>query len=287
MKHLVVVTALVLMVGLPTLPASGQTLAQRMAEVRKKREQVKAKPRLEILQALLYAKLTVDFDHTPARDVFEFIRTSLGINLVARYSDDPIGYGIDPDLPITLLVDKMDALNVLELVLEQCAVLEECTWQLRDSYLEVGTKARLSVPAARKTRWVSIEELIFKAPDFDDAIDLRLENAFPGYGGYGHTGSILGSGGYGGSVQYSTTGGGDSKRQRARSLIDFITALVEPTAWTRNGGTAASIHYRDGAMAVNAPDYIQRQIFGYPKVPPPEPAPSQEPAASPTAPSRP
>ncbi len=278
MKHLLVAIALVLTVGAVTPPATGQSLSERMAEVRRKQGEANAKPRWKILQKLLYRKLTVDFDHTPARDAIEFIRTALGINLVARYSDDSVGYGIDPDLPVTVTVDDMVALDVLELVLEQCSVMEQCTWQLRHAYLEIGTKARLSVPAAREIRWVAIDELVFEAPDFDDAVDLRLENAFPGYGGYGgygggYSGGIFSSGGYGGSVRYSTpVGVPDTKQQRAQSLIEFITDLVEPDAWRRNGGTAASIYYRDGSLAVNAPDYIQRQIFGYPKIPPPEPA---------------
>ncbi len=30
------------------------------------------------------------------------------------------------------------------------------------------------------------------------------------------------------------------------------------------------MHYRDGYLIVSAPEFVQRQIFGYPKVPPPE-----------------
>ena len=37
-----------------------------------------------------------------------------------------------------------------------------------------------------------------------------------------------------------------------------------------NGGDQATIRYRDGVLIIQAPEYIQRQIFGYPKVPAPE-----------------
>jgi hypothetical protein len=140
----------------------------------------------------------------------------------------------------------------------------------------------LSVPAARVLRWVPIDELVFEAPHFEDALDLRLDHAFPTYGGggRGYAGGGLGGffggfgggggGGYGGSIQYSTNSSGDGKTQRVQSLITLITDLVEPTAWTHNGGDQATIRYRDGVLIIQAPQYIQRQIFGYPKVSAPE-----------------
>ncbi len=257
-------------------PAAGQSLQHRIAAVRLKQERQQQKQpdvRVKMLQALLYRDLTVHFDQAPARDVFDYLRTALDINLVVRYGDDRVGHGIDPELPIVLSAWDAPALDVLELVLEQCSGLDECTWQLRKGFVEIGTKERLSVPAARVLRWFAVDELIFEPPHFEDAIDLRLDHAFPGYGGIGgYSGGLLGGGGgYGGSIRYSTgTSGASPKTQRVQSLISFITDIVEPTAWTRNGGDQASIHYRDGMLMINAPGYIQRQIFGHPKVPPPD-----------------
>ena len=200
---------------------------------------------------------------------------ALDLNIVVRYSNDAVGFGIDPEQPITLEAEKTPALVVLELVLEQCSVVDDCTWQLRKGFLEVGSKQRLSVPAARVLRWVPIDELVFEAPHFEDSLDLRLDHAFPTYGGggLGNTGGFFsgyGGGGYGGSIQYSTNSSGDGKTQRVQSLIKLITDLVEPTAWTHNGGDQATIRYRDGVLIIQAPEYIQRQIFGYPKVPAPK-----------------
>ena len=132
------------------------------------------------------------------------------------------------------------------------------------------------MPALRELRWFSIDELSFEAPNFEDSIDLRLDHAFPWYGGggggYGYSGGLFGGGGgYGGSVQYTTsTSSTSGKAQRVQSLITMITDLVEPTAWSRNGGNQAMIRYRDGMLIIQAPEYIHRQIFGYPKVPRPE-----------------
>lgn len=261
-------------------PAPGQTLSERIDAVRKKHARqaagAEASSRLTMLQALLYTELTVDFDEAPAREVFDYFGTALGVNVVARYSDDAVGYGIDPQTPITLSADDEAAVQVLNLVLEQCAVVDPCTWQLRDGFLEVGTKERLSVPAARETRWYPIDQLVFEAPKFDDAISLRLEAAYPWYPGYngglfGGYGGFGGSGGYGGAIQYTTGSGGSTpaKEQRVQQLIDLIVDLVEPQAWTVNGGDSASIFHRDGALIVRAPEFIQRQISGYPSVPPP------------------
>ena len=269
-----VVKLVALTVAIVAAPAAGQSLQQRMAAVREKQAQKPGGTRVEILQSLLYRDLNVDFEHVPARDVLEYIGTALGINVIVRYSDDHVGHGIDPELPIVLSARDTPALVVLELVLEQCSSVEQCTWQLRRGFLEIGTRERLSVPAARVLRWYAVDELIFEPPHFDDAIDLRLDHALPGYGGVGgYGGGLLGGGGYGGSLQFSSgTSGASSKAQRVQSLIRLITDIVEPTAWTRNGGDRASIHYRDGMLMINAPGYIQRQIFGHPRVPPPDSA---------------
>ena len=269
-------TAVMLTLAIVAAPAAGQSLQQRIAAVRDQQEQKQTQQRgarVKMLQSLLYRDLTVDFDRTPARDAFDYLGTTLGINLVVRYADDRVGHGIDPALPIVLSVRDAPAMVVLELVLEQCSSVEQCTWQLRKGFLEVGTKERLSVPAARVLRWYAVDELIFEPPDFDDSLDLRLDHVLPGYGGGygGYSGGVLGGGGYGGSIRFSTGAGGASpKAQRVQSLISFITDIVEPTAWTRNGGDQASISYRDGMLLINAPGYIQRQVFGHPKVPPPD-----------------
>jgi hypothetical protein len=275
MTKLAVVLALVMTVGTVTAPAAGQTLADRVAAIQEKRAEKQKASKIKMLQVLLYEQLTVTFDRTPARDVFDYLKIALDVNLIARYSDDTIGHGIDPDTRITLSADGVPALELLELILEQCSTVDECTWQLRKSFIEVGTKERLSVPAAREIRWYPVDEMLFEAPDFNDSISLRLEDAFPynsGFGG-GYAGGFLNGGrGYGGSIQISPPGAGSggSAKQRVQSLINLIVELVEPQAWTNNGGDWASIRYRDGALVVNAPPYIHRKIVGYPRVPPPK-----------------
>ncbi len=227
-----------------------------------------------VLQAILYTDLTVNFQATPAREAFDFLRTALGISLEVRYAEDQVAGGIDPDLPITLEAADTPAFDVLDQVLEQCSATDECTWQVRRGFLEIGTKDRLSVSAARETRWYRVDELTFEAPDFNNAISMRLEDSYLSNGAWGFLNTPGGVGGYGGSIQFQPTQvSGGSPEQRGESLVELIVTVVEPTAWTVNGGDRASIIYRDGVLIVNAPDYIQRKLFGYPKVPRPPKAP--------------
>ena len=269
-----------------TAPASSQTLTDRIAAIKKQRaaEQAAAQtrtelgPKAKLLQSLLYHKLTVNFDQTPARDVFDYLATTLGVNLIARYSDDTIAHGIDPETPISLSIEDMHALQVLELALEQCATAEGCTWQLRTGFIEVGTKERLSTPIAQEVRTYPIDELVFAPTRFNNAPSVGINHlypSYPGYGGYAHpyTGRYSGGygTGYGGSVGPTTLAPAADQRksQRAQEIVNLITDTIEPMAWTVNGGNWATIRYRDGSLIVNAPDYIHRQIDGYPHVPPP------------------
>jgi hypothetical protein len=105
---------------------------------------------------------------------------------------------------------------------------------------------------------------------------MRLEDSYLSNGAWGFLNTPGGVGGYGGSIQFQPTqASGGPAEQRGESLVELIVTVVEPTAWTVNGGDRASIIYRDGVLIVNAPDYIQRKLFGYPNVPRPPKAPSE------------
>ncbi|MDZ4754640.1 MAG: hypothetical protein SGJ11_09100, partial [Phycisphaerae bacterium] len=47
-------------------------------------------------------------------------------------------------------------------------------------------------------------------------------------------------------------------------LVNIILETVEPEAWTANAGDWASIRYYQGVLIVRAPDWIHRQLGGYP-----------------------
>ncbi|MFO0829295.1 MAG: hypothetical protein U0572_14250 [Phycisphaerales bacterium] len=278
-----------------TSTASAQNLSVRMAEVARQRQtQASQDPsKATLLGALLYTDISCDFKSTKAKDAIDYIATSLGVPVVARYNTDRSGAGIDPDTDINLKVESKPALSVLEMVLEQCSTDEPCTWQLRESFIEVGTKGRLSVPAARELKMYPIRDLIFEAPMFDNAPNFNLNQAIQqgnngngggnggGGGGFGGGGGGFGGGGGGGGFGGGGGGGGGGsgggifgdpgdapqavpEEERAQKIVDLILETVEPDAWADNGGDIATIRYHQGVLIVRAPDYIQRQIGGYP-----------------------
>lgn len=276
MKSIPLTALMVIAIAALVTPAQGQTLSERIAAIKaqRARQEEAAKPKSEltpktkILQSLLYTKLSVNFDQATSRDAFEYLKTALGINLMVRYLDDETGLGIDPQTPITIEAENMQALELLNLLLEQCEVSEACTWQLRNSFLEVGTKDRLSTNATREVRTYPIEALLFEPSDFTDAPSLDLneiyqqQRRFRSYPRFGLTGSI----GLGGS---RATANSQTAQQRAQEIVQLIIDTIDPLGWEQNGGDWASIRYFDGALIVNAPDFIHRQIDGYPKVPRP------------------
>ncbi len=291
------------LIGAPT--AQAQTLAERIAAVKNKRAAHNTptagelSERGKILQALLYEKITVNFLDTPAREAIGYLKTRLGINIIGRFSDDATGVGIDPDTPITIEVEDLYALDVLELVLEQCGGAESCSWQLRRGFLEVGTKDRLSTDGAKQVKVYNIDELLFEAPYHDNSPPSGIVAPYTGYpygygGVYPHTGRYgggYGGGGFGSGFGGPYIGGGsgyggslspggtrrtitlqEGRAMRAQEVVELIINAIEPNAWERNGGDWASIKYHDGALVVRAPDFIHRAINGYPSVPPPSDA---------------
>ena len=273
--------------------ASAQNLSDRIAEVARRREAESRRDTSQgaLLGALLYTDITVNFDETPARDAFTYVKQLLGVDLVVRYNDDRSGFGIDPDTPISLEAKGVPALTVIERMLEQCADLDPCTWQLRKGYIEIGTKDRLSVPAARELRMYPIRDLLFEVPRFDNAPEFDLNSSLNqgggaggGGGGFGGGGGGAGGGGGGGGAPFGNPGEEPermSEDEKVQQLVDIILETIEPDAWVDNGGDAATIRYFEGVLIVRAPDYIQRQIGGYPF------APRRTPAAGPRTSGRP
>lgn len=241
----------------------------------------------EVLSVLLFTEVDVQFDNTEVRDAINFLSNILGITITGRYSDDRTGLGIDPTAPITLNVQRRSALSVLEMILDQAQDMDETSWQLRDGYAEVGTKERLN--RYREIRLYPIRDMLLEIPYFDNAGRLDLDGALEGNGGGGGGGmgggggggfGGGGGGGFGGGGGGGGQGGGGQggnifdggnedvdrlpELERAQEIIDIIQELIEPDQWEAVGGTAASVRYYQGSLIIRAPDYVHRQIGGYP-----------------------
>jgi len=280
--------------------ANAQGLSERVRAVaEQKQEAAKADTgRGKLLGALLYTDMTVNFDKTPAKTAFEFIAAHLGAPMVARYAGQGGSEGIDPDLEITLNMENAPAITVIGRLLEMCGTDSPCTWQLREGFIEVGTKERLAVPAARELRMYPIRDLLFEPPTFDNAPQFNLGAAMQqgqgGQNGGGSGGSGGGGGGFGGGGGGGGFGGGGggmggggsggsggggvignpkddperkSMEEKADQLMTIIQEQCEPEAWKDAGGEWATMRYYQGVLIVRAPDFIHRQIDGYPFAP--------------------
>jgi len=255
-------------------------------------DEAEGNDRRTLLATLLDADVTVRFEGDPARDAIAYLADRIGVKIIGRYSSNCIGIGIDPDAPITLNVDSAPAVLVLERVLAQCGDFgSEATWQLRDGYIEVGTKERLN--AVREVRIYAVDDLLIEAPNFDNAPGIDLDTILDGGDGGGTGGGGLGGGGGSGiggpgggglgDGGFGSPGGGGSgnggfgnpfteqgdepdrtpKPELAEDLIDIITESIEPDVWARAGGLGATIRYWRGAFIVHAPDYVHRQLGWY------------------------
>ncbi len=227
--------------------------------------------RVTLQRTLTGTDISVEYRRTPAREVFKHLKTVLGLRIIGRYSDDKVGHGIDPETPITLDVTDTPAIIVLELVLDQCEDLDPCTWQLRKGYVEVGTKERLSAPAALVIKFYPIRDLMMIAPNFDNAPDVDLAVALNQASGGGSSGGS-GGGGFGGGGSGSGSGGGGAiisppaeaplrvqDFEFVQELMDLIQGTVEPLSWEYNGGTAR-MSYLSGNLIIRAPGFIHRQL---------------------------
>ena len=299
--NLIRATALSLPALLPALGAmsvSAECRAQGLSErikavsVERQREQANRGGRPSLLGALVYTDMSVDFDKVPARTAFEYVANELGVPLVVRY-DGEGGEGIDADAEITLKLESAPALTVLERLLALCETTSPCTWQLRDGFIEAGPKDRLSVRSANEVRMYPIRDLLFEPTQFDNAPTFSTGGGGGGNGGggggaggggsggggFGGGGGGFGGGGSGGGGGGGAGGGGNrgpsgsigdpedeperpTEEERAQTLIDLIQSECEPEIWL--DGDAASIRFYQGVLIIRAPDFVHRQIDGYP-----------------------
>lgn len=252
-----------------------------------------------LIGTLLYTDLTVDIEGVPVEQVVASLSRALDIAIVPRYAGDRINHGIDPELPVFLHMERASALTVLEAVLDQVAVREPCTWQLRTGFIEIGTKERLSTPAASEVRTYDIKSLLIEPAYFESSDSPVLGNLT------GDLAKVM-DGGAKRMFQnhaYKTAALAERLTERktgqelALELAKAIVETIEPGNWdygqftnepveedgaeserneggerdrrTRRGRMTrkiAIIRMHDGRLVITAPDYIHRQIDGYPKI---------------------
>jgi hypothetical protein len=200
--------------------------------------------------------MTITFNEHRLEDVIKYIAQVTGADIEVFWTDDKNSVGLDKDQPITLSFEKGSALELLEKVLEKATTDGKGnSWQLSGrGDLQAGPKERLN--AFRSVRIYSIADLLTEAPTYDNAPDFDLQSVLQSRAGGGSQNPF--------KDNTQTKVDKTPLPDRVKELQGILLALVEPDQWIENGGNAASIHYLQGSFLVNAPDYIHRQIDGYP-----------------------
>ena len=232
----------------------------------------------ELLGALVYTDMSVQFEGETAQEVLSHIKDELGV-LIQIYWETERTEGFKRDFPVHITLKDQPALVVLERVLEQIGDIEDSTWQIRDGVIEVGFKTRFAKRRAQRLVVYPIDDLLFEIRDFDNAPQMGTGGGGTGGGG---TGGGTGSGGSGGSGggQGGNSGGGNSgggfnfgtpsedperlsKEERIERIVELIKRFVEPEQWDDAGGECTIDSYHE-TLLIRAPNFVHRQIGGYP-----------------------
>ncbi len=208
-------------------------------------------PHSKILGALVYTDLSIAAEGDEATSVMNELRKELGV-LMQVYWETSHYEGINKTTPIYLTLEKKPAIVVLERIMEQLSEDDDIAWQIRDGVLEVGLKSRFSKRTSLKLIQYPINDLLFTIRDFDDAPE-------------------MGTGGSGGGPNIGFGSGGNNKNREPKQnqidkIIQLIVKFVEPDQWEQNGGDCTIESFRE-TLLINAPDYMHRQIGGYPYEP--------------------
>lgn len=203
--------------------------------------------------ARMLRPIEISFENEPLSNVMRFLAEYTGADLDPLWSTTRNPIGLDPDTEINLRVRGTTALRVLELVLEQAdsdlGYMGGSTWQVTEwGSIEAGPRNRLM--RKRRLEIYDANDILFEIPDFPNVPTIDLQQALQG-----------GQGGGGQSPFQDTQQETERipKQERAESLIDLITAVVEPETWD----IGADIRYFQGTLIVNAPDYVHRALDGY------------------------
>lgn len=204
--------------------------------------------------------LTIELNDARLEDIVTFINDFSGADIEPMWIDDAGDSGLKKDQRMTIEVKDVSVLTLIERVLAKAETdFSPATWQFAPSggTIEIGPRSRLNRQAYLKM--YDIQDLLFQIPDFPDAPRLDLDQ-------------VLNQGGQGGGGGGGSVFGGDTEQdavfipedEQAQRIVDIVTEYIEPEQWSDNGGDGGTIRFYSGHLMVRAPDYIHRQLSGYP-----------------------
>jgi hypothetical protein len=215
-------------------------------------------PKRETL-ARMMKPVTYNFEEQRLEDCLDFIRTQTGADMEIMWLDGGSSTGLDKDRPITAKGTDITALSALERLLSRAVGDSgENSWQLGDhGELQIGPKERLN--GFKRVELYDISDLLIEVPEYDQVPTIDLQTALSASQGGGQSPFQANQN------EQNQPGERDRrKRELADELISLITELVEPAQWEAGGGQGGSIRYFQGQLIVSAPDYMHRQLAGYP-----------------------
>ena len=210
---------------------------------------------------LLGRNLTVDLTDARLEDIIQFLADFSGATIEVMWLDDRATEGLQKDQRITISAKDSTVLAFLERILEKTqSDFSPNTWQFtRDGNgIEIGPKSRLNATAYLKM--YDVNDMLYQIPNFVEAPSLDLDQVL----NQGQQGSSGASGGIFQDTANNDGGQGPTTEELAQNLMNIITENIEPEQWQDNGGTGGTIRFYNGYLLIRAPDYIQRQLTGYP-----------------------
>ncbi|CAG1005203.1 hypothetical protein PHYC_03207 [Phycisphaerales bacterium] len=209
--------------------------------------------------------VAIEFTETRLEDVMRYLQEITQADIDVYWMDDRNTIGLDKETLVSLKVERATALSVLEKVLEKATGdatgTGGCSWQMSETgTLQVGPKERLN--KYKRVEIYNVQDLLLEVPNYTDAPEFDLQSVLQSTGQQG---------GGGGQSPFRETGGQGAGglgtrpyQERLDELVVLLTSLVEPEQWVDNGGDGASLRPFQGNLIVNAPDYVHRQLNGYP-----------------------
>ena len=206
--------------------------------------------------------ITLNVKETRLEDVMKFIQNVTQAELEFVWAGDSAsGSGLDKEKLITINISNRPALNVLEAVLAKAkSDFSEHTWQMTpEGTMQVGPKDALN--KSKRLVIYDIHDLLMIIPNYTEVPQIDLTSVLQqGQGGSGQSPFQ----GQGNTTTRTPDQVDAERRQRITDLVRIIQDTIEPEQWTDNGGEGGSIRPFNNTLIINAPDYIHRQINGYP-----------------------
>jgi hypothetical protein len=203
----------------------------------------------------------VSLEVTEARleDVMTYIReiTQADLEIFWQGDSDSVP-GLDKEKKITVSIKNRPALAVLEAVLDKAKSEfgSGNTWQMT-AYGPIQIGPREALNRERRVEMYDINDLLTVIPRYAEVPEIDLNSVLQ-----------QSQGGGGGTSPFEEADEEEEearpRSERAREIIDILITTVESEQWTDNGGEAATIRFYGSTLIVNAPDYVHRQINGYP-----------------------